>query len=39
MKAAELGHLQALQLLKEAMADPSLRDKDGKGIFFEFGTK
>ena len=31
MKAAELGHVQALEILKKAKADSTLRDKEGKG--------
>ena len=34
MKAAELGHFQALQILKDAMADPNLKDMDGKDVLF-----
>ena len=34
MKAAELGHLQAITILKDAMADPALRDVEGKDVLF-----
>jgi hypothetical protein len=33
MKAAELGHVQALEILKKCKADSTLRDKEGKGEF------
>jgi ankyrin repeat protein len=31
MKAAELGHVQALEILKKSKADATLRDLEGKG--------
>lgn len=31
MKAAELGHVQAIEILKKAKADATLRDLEGKG--------
>ena len=34
MKAAELGHLQAITILKDALADPALRDSEGKDVLF-----
>lgn len=36
MKAAELGHVQALEILKKSKADSTLRDKDGKGFLIIF---
>lgn len=32
MRAAELGHVAALKILKEANADSTLKDIDGKGF-------
>lgn len=34
MRAAELGHVQALEILKKAKADPNLKDNDGKDVLF-----
>jgi hypothetical protein len=34
MRAAELGHIQALQILKNAKADAKIRDKEGKDVLF-----
>lgn len=34
MRAAELGHVQALELLKRAKADPKIRDREGKDVLF-----
>ena len=36
MKAAELGHVQALEILRTAKADATLRDIEGKGSLFNF---
>ena len=32
MRGAEYGHVQALTILKDARADASLRDVEGKGL-------
>lgn len=34
MKAAELGHVQALEILKKARADATQRDLEGKDVLF-----
>jgi hypothetical protein len=34
MKAAELGHLQALEILKKSKADALLRDFEGRDVLF-----
>ena len=34
MRAAELGHVQALEILKKAKADSTIRDNDGKDVLF-----
>jgi hypothetical protein len=34
MKAAELGHVQAIEILKNAKADAAVRDIEGKDVLF-----
>ena len=39
MHAAEYGHINALQLLREAKANPKIQDLEGRGLCIEISRE